>query len=447
MSDDFKLEISRRKFLTGSAAGLAAASLPAWFTKSAEASDDDYLSKLKRSKGRKIGPNDRINVAVIGPGGTRGGYRQGLHDAEGIAAQEGCQMVAACDVDAQHLKEACEKFGPDCKGYKDFRELLARKDIDAVVIGTPDHWHAVICIAAMKAGKDVYCEKPLTLTIEEGQKIVKVAKETKRVFQVGSQQRSRDIFRLACELARNGRIGKIKKVETHLPTGPIGGPFEVKPVPADFDWDMWLGPTRMTDYVPERTHGEFRWWLEYSGGMMTDWGAHHNDIAQWGLGTERSGPVTIEAAGKAADPGNNCYNTFPEFAITYTYADGAPLICTNKGPNGVKFEGEEGWVFVDRGEIKASDQKLIDEPLPSNAVRLYESNSHARNFVECIRSRKPCICDAEIGHRSASVCHLGNISLRLNGRKLRWDPEAERFIGDEEANAYIKRPMRKPWRI
>lgn len=447
MSDKIDLEISRRKFLAGSLAGLAAAGIPSWFAKSADASSEDYFGKSKPKPVRNFGPNDLINVAVIGPGGSRGGYRQGLHDAQNIAKQPGCKVIAACDVDAVHLKEAVDEFGPDCKGYKDFRDVLKRKDIDAVVIGTPDHWHTYIAIAAMKAGKDVYCEKPLTLTIVEGQLIVQAQKDTKRIFQVGSQQRSQSQFRLACELVRNGRIGKIKSVETHLPTGLVGGPFEIQPVPEGFDWDMWLGPARYTDYVKQRTHGEFRWWLEYSGGMMTDWGAHHNDIAQWGLGTERSGPEWIESTGLAANPCNTCYNTFPEFTITYTYKSGIPLTCTNKGPNGVQFNGEDGWIFVDRGQIKASDQKLIDDPLPANAIRLYASDDHAKNFVECIRTRKPCICDAEIGHRSASVCHLGNISLRLGGRKLHWDPDNEKFIGDDEANLYLSRPYRKQWRM
>jgi len=443
LSDNKNPEVTRRQFLTGSLAGLAAAGAPMLFARSAEAAEDKAAAQAPK----KIGPNDEILFGAIGLGGSRGGYKMGLHDAKAAAGQKGCRVVAVCDVDEVHLKEGMNEFGPNCKGYKDFRELLGRKDIDAIIIGTPDHWHAAMCIAAMQAGKDVYCEKPLTLTIDDGKKIVKAWKQTKRVFQTGSQQRSQKVFRLACEMVRNGRIGRIKHVESHLPTGPIGGPFAVTPAPKDFDWNMWLGPARWTPYVSERTHGNFRWWLEYSGGMMTDWGAHHNDIAQWGMGTERSGPVTIEATGKAADPGNNCYNTFPEFIITYTYADGTPLTCTNTGKNGVRFEGEKGWIFVDRGHIEASDQKLLDDPLPANAIKLYESNDHARNFVECVRSRKPCICDAEIGHRSASVCHLGNISLRLGGRKLNWDPKAEKFIGDDEANMYVSRPMRKPWKI
>ena len=441
--------ISRRRFLTGSLSGLAAAGLPIMASKVAEASADDYFGRPKPSaSARSIGPNDTIQFGVIGPGGSKGGYRMGLGDARGIAGIDGCKFVAVCDVDSQHLSEALNEFGPDCKGYKDFRELLARKDIDAVVIGTPDHWHAIMCIEAMKAGKDVYCEKPLTLTIGEGKKLVRVWKDTKRVFQTGSQQRSEDQFRKACELVRNGRIGKIKWVESHLPGGPNGGPFEPKPIPSDLDWDMWLGPAFYTDYVPERTHGTFRWWLEYSGGMMTDWGAHHNDIAQWGLGTDRTGPVTIEATGVPPEKvGRNCYNTFPHFRVTYTYADGTPLIATDEGENGCHFEGEEGWIFVSRGALRASDQRILDDPLPAGAVKLYESGNHRKNFVECIRSRKQPICDAEIGHRSVSICHLGNISLRLNGRKLEWDPAKELFVNDGEANQFVNRPMRKPWKI
>ena len=429
------LSVSRRKFIQGSMAGLAVAGLPVWFSKSAEASS------------RKFGPNDTIQFGVIGPGGSRGGYRMGLGDARAAANHKGVKVIAACDVDAFHLDEAVKTFGPDCKGYKDFRDLLARKDIDAVVIGTPDHWHTYIAIAAMRAGKDVYCEKPLTLTIGEGKKLVKVWKETGRVFQVGSQQRSEKQFHQACELVRNGRIGKINRVQTNLPTGPTGGPFEVQPVPADFDWEMWLGPAYQTDYVPQRTHGSFRWWLEYSGGMMTDWGAHHNDIAQWGLGTERSGPLRVEASGKAPNPGFNCYNTYPEFDIDYIYPGGITLHCTNKGENGINFQGEEGWIFVSRGGIRASDQRLLDDPLPADAIRLYESNDHMGNFIDCIRSRKQPICDPEIGHRSVSVCHLGNISLRLGGRRLDWDPKKEEFVNDIEANTYLSRPARGPWKI
>lgn len=437
-------ELTRRDFLSSSLAGLTAVGLPAWFAKSAQAAEKERAS----SKPRKIGPNDTIQLAVIGPGGSKGGYRQGLHDAKWCASHPGCKVIAACDVDATHLAEAVREFGPDCKGYKDYREVIARKDIDGVVIGTPDHWHTLICIAAMKAGKAVYCEKPLTLTIDEGKKLVEVWRKTGSIFQVGSQQRSDARFRLACELVRNGRIGAVKTVYSLLGPGPVGGPMQVKPVPPDLDWDMWLGPARWTEYVQERTHGSFRWWMDYSGGMLTDWGAHHNDIAQWGLGTDRSGPISVEATGKCPKIGHNCYDTFPEFEITYKYANGVTLICKSAdGDNGVRFEGDGGWIFVNRGKIEASDQRLLDEPLPPDAIRLYESNDHAGNFIECMRTGKQCICDAEIGHRSVSICHLGNISLRLNGRRLEWDPVNEKFINDEEANLFLSRPMRKPYTL
>ena len=446
MGDEKFLEVSRRKFLTGSIAGIAAAGIPDWFNKS-EASDNEYFPKTQ-AKIKKFGPNDIIQIGVIGPGGSKGGYRQGLGDTKAIAGHPGVKVVAACDVDATHLAEACKTLGPDCKGYKDFRDLLARKDIDAVVIGTPDHWHTIIAIAAMQAGKDVYCEKPLTLTIGQGKKLVRVWKDTKRIFQVGSQQRSDKRFRMACELVRNGRLGKISHVDVYLGASPKSANFPTAQVPADLDWDMWLGPAFYTDYVKKRTHGDFRWWLEYSGGMITDWGAHHNDIAQWGLGTDRSGPVMIETTGTQPNLGRNCYSVFPDFDITYTYANGVTVLCTSKAKdNGIKFYGENGWIYVNRGKIEASDQALLDEPLPANAIKLYVSDDHHGNFVDCMRTRKQPICDPEIGHRSVSVCHLGNISLRLNGRKLKWDPVREEFPNDPEANQFIDRPMRAPWKI
>jgi predicted dehydrogenase len=440
MEDKHPAEISRRGFMTATLTGLALAGLPKWFAREALAAERERLAALPR----RIGPNDTIQIGVIGTGGSRGGFRQGLNVARAAAHHPGCKVIAVCDVDGVHLEEAAQVFGAGTAKYHDYRELLVRKDIDAVIIGTPDHWHGILCVAAMNAGKDVYCEKPLTLTIEEGKRIVRTAREKKRVFQTGSQQRSDPRFRLACELVRNGRIGVIKRVVTHLPGGAVGGPFEPKPIPPDFDWDMWLGPAPMADYMPERTHGSFRHWLDYSGGMMTDWGAHHNDIAQWGLGMDSSGPIAVEAIGTRR-VGKNCFNAFWEFDVTYTYPGGITLLCTNKGENGVDFEGEEGSIFVSRGTIRASDPKLLEEPLPASATRLYVSNDHVGNFLNCVRSRQQPICHAEIGHRSVTVCHLGNISLRLEGRKLHWDPKRERFVGDAEANAMLSRPMRKPY--
>lgn len=435
--------LSRREFLAASAAGVALATLPQWFGKETQAAEMDEASGHRR----KFGANDQINIAVIGPGGSRGGFRQGLNDTRGCASHPGVKVIAACDVDKLHLDEAAAGFGPDCRKYSDFRELLTQKDIDAVVIGTPDHWHSYIAIAAMKAGKDVYCEKPLTLTIDQGRKIVKTWRDSGAIFQTGSQQRSDARFRLACELVRNGRIGKLKKVEARLPTGPTGGPFASTPPPDDLNWQMWLGPAPETEYVKERTHGTFRWWLDYSGGMLTDWGAHHNDIAQWGLGYDRSGPISVEGTAKGPFIGHNCYTTFPEFDLNFIYDNGAILRVTNQGENGVRFEGENGWIFVSRSRIEASDQKLLDEPLPADAIKLYVSNNHTGNFIDGIRSRKQPTCDAEIGHRSVSISHLSNICLRLGGDKLQWDPIKEQFKDNAAANAMLSRPARKQWKV
>ena len=434
--------LSRRRFLAASAAGVALAGLPQLRGGlSAAAEPATY-------KRRKFGPNDLINIAVIGPGGSKGGFKQGLHDTQSCANHTEVKVVGACDVDKGHLDEAAAAFGADCRKYTDFRELLARKDVDAVVIGAPDHWHAYMAIAAMKAGKDVYCEKPLTLTIEQGRQIVRTWRNTGAAFQTGSQQRSDANFRHACELIRNGRIGKINRVEARLPGGPVGGPFEVAPVPADLDWDLWLGPAPFNDYVKERAHGTFRWWMDYSGGMLTDWGAHHIDIAQWALGYDRSGPVSIEGSGKGPDPiCANCYDTFPDFDLDLTYANGVALRVTNKGENGVHFQGDDGWIFVARGKIEASDPTLLESPLPSNAIKLYESNDHTGDFINCIRTRKQPICDAEIGHRSVSACHLCNICLKLGGRKLSWDPAKERFVDNQDANALLSRPARGVWKV
>lgn len=438
MSDFISSDVSRRTLLQTLAKGAVATAIPTWFVAESAAAEAEL------SRQRKFGPNDTIQIACIGPGGPLGGYRQGFGDTMHLRNKPGVKVIAVCDVDQTHVDWAAQQFGPDCAKYKDFRDLLRDRRIDAVVIGTPDHWHSEIAIAAAQAGRDIYCEKPLTLAIQEGRDIANAASKHKRVFQTGSQQRSDARFRLACELVRNGRVGKLLKVTTHLPTGPVGGPYEVKPVPANLDWNMWLGPAPMTDYIPERVHGNFRWWLEYSGGMLTDWGAHHNDIAQWALGMDDSGPISVEGTAKSPPmAGNHYYNTFPEFEIRYRYANGVPLVCTNTGENGIMFEGDAGWIFVSRSRIGASDKKLLDEPLPSTATKLYLSNDHGQNFLDCMRSRQQPICNAEVGHRSATVCHLANISLMLNGRKLEWDPKREMFPKDAQAQEMVARPHRR----
>lgn len=393
-------------------------------------------------------PNDQPAVGLIGCGGM------GRGDAKN-ASRFG-RIVALCDVDDGRVAETKKQY-PDAATYKDFRKLLEHKGLDVVICGTVDHWHTLVSMAAMRAGKDVYCEKPLTLTIDEGKHLVATARKTKRILQTGSQQRSDKNFRNACELVRNGRIGKLKHISVFLPAGRREGPFKPSPVPAGFDWDAWQGQTPNVDYVKERTHVTFRYWWDYSGGTMTDWGAHHNDIALWGVGMERSGPVEIEGKSMVEMiPGG--FTAASEYEVSYKYANGVTQTCRSTTANnwsggvvdktrqqhGVKFEGSDGWIWVTRGKIEASKPELLIEPLPASAERLYVSNDHMGNFFDCVRWRKQPICDVEIGHRSASVCHLGVISIRL-GRGLKWDPAKEQFVGDKEANKYLAREMRKPW--
>jgi predicted dehydrogenase len=440
---------SRRGFLQHSAAALTlGAGLPAWYAREVLAAEEARASAARR----RVGPNDKIAMALIGCGG------QGVGDMKSaLRRQNNVEVVALCDVDKEHREKAAKMpdLGrKDVATYNDFRELLDRNDLDAVIIGTPDHWHALTAIAAMKKGLDVYCEKPLTLTVAEGQAMVKVGRSRDRVLQTGSQQRSDKRFRLACELVRNGRLGKIKTVETRIGDNPKEGPFATAPVPEGLDWDLWLGQTPKVDYVMRRCHYTFRWWYEYSGGKMTDWGAHHNDIAQWGLGMDGNGPVEVSSEGSSPLGEPNSFNCHPTFKVTYTYAekandvcDGTRLICTSEGENGVRFEGERGWIFVSRGRIEASDPKILDEKLPDDAVRFRVVNNHMEDFVSCVRSRQRPLCDVEIGHRSVTVCHLGVISLRLGGKTLRWDPEKERFLGDALADEMLSREMRAPWKL
>lgn len=397
-------------------------------------------------------PNNRPRVALIGCGGM------GRANAR-ICAEFG-DIVALCDVDANRLADTRAKDWPEAKTFADFRDVMVRDDIDAIICGTQDHWHALISIAAMRAGKDVYCEKPLTLTVEEGREMVKVARETKRVLQTGSQQRSDQNFRNACELVRNGRVGTLRTITTLLPMGPRRGPFFEEEIPEGLNWNMWLGPREMTDYIPQKCHGSFRYWYDYSGGTMTDWGAHHNDIALWALGLDDGGPVEIEGR-SLTDMVPGGFTAASEYEVNYRYANGVKHVCrsvTNRDPggnpvgpdadkrgHGVLFEGDDGWIFVTRGKIEASAPELLSTPLPSNATRLIVSDNHQRNFFDCMRTRERPICDVEIGHRAATVCHLGVIAIRT-GQKIKWDPERERITNNRALNHWLQRPMRGPWR-
>jgi len=434
--------LSRRGFLARSLAALGATGVPAWFGNEVLALTEESAARQNRP-----GANGRLGIGLIGSGDRS---KQVIRP---LLKNPAVEIVQICDADLSHLADVAglikKETGKDVKTTTDYRVVCDNKDIQAVLVITPDHWHTLPCIAAAKAKKDIYVEKPLTLTVAEGWPLIKAVRSQKVVLQVGSQQRSEmgGRFRLACELVRNGRVGKLHTIETRIGGAPRGGPFKETEPPKELNWDLWQGQTPAVPYIKERCHYQFRWWYEYSGGKGTDWGAHHNDIAQWALDMDHSGPVTIESKGEAPNIPNG-FNCHTKFEITFTYANGVKVICDSRDgkENGVKFNGDKGWIFVSRSLITASDPKIIDEPLPKDAVRLYPSTNHMQNFLDCVASRKDPTCTVEIGHRSVSVCHLGNISLRLGGRKFNWDPKAEK-ADDPDAQRMLSREQRPPYRI
>lgn len=396
-------------------------------------------------------PSNRITFGCIGVG------RMGLGDLREILGFKQARIIAVCDVDSNRIKYAQQlvdkhySTSGNCAAYKDFRDLIARDDIDAVSVVTPDQWHAIPSIAAAKAGKDIFLQKPLTLTIKEGRVLSDTVRRYNRIFQVGSQQRSETNFRTACELVRNGRIGKLHTVKVGFGTDPSTTTQPSMPIPDSLDYDMWLGPAPWADYTEKRVHPQKGYgrpgWLriqDYGAGMITGWGAHHNDIAQWGMGTEYTGPVEIE--GRAEYPKDGLWNVHGDFRIEYTYANGVKVICadTKKNKQGILFEGTEGWVSVMRGQIDAEPKSLLTSTIGPDEIHLYKSNNHKANFLECIKSRRQTVAPVEIGHRSCSVCLLGDIAMRL-GRKLKWDPKREQFTNDIGANLMLSKPTRSPW--
>ena len=404
-------------------------------------------------------PSNRITVGCIGVG------RMGLGDLREIMGFKQARIVAVCDVDSKRTKHARQLVQTHyskqsqngsykgCAAYGDFRDLVAREDIDAVSIVTPDHWHALPALAAARAGKDIFLQKPLTLTIEEGRILSDTVRRYGRVFQVGSQQRSESNFRSACELVRNGRIGKLLTVKVGFGTDPPTGPQPPMPVPDWLDYEMWLGPAPWAAYTEKRVHPQNGYgrpgWLriaDYGAGMITGWGSHHNDIAQWGMGTEYTGPLEIQ--GQAEYPKDGLWDVHGAFSIEYTYAGGVKVICTDtrKNKQGILFEGTEGWVYVKRGHLDANPKSLLTSAIGPDELHLYKSNNHKANFFECIKSRAETIAPVEVAHRSCSVCLLGEIAMRL-GRKLKWDHEQERFTNDDEANKMLSKPMSSPWHL
>ena len=421
-------QITRRSFLKGTAAiGGAAIGLPAIVPASVFGAN---------------APSSRIVTGAIGVGS------QGTGDMQGFLSKSEVQMVAVCDVDKGHRDNAKKivdnRYGNnDCTAYLDFRELIGRGDLDAVQLALPDQWHAIPAIAAARAGLDIHGQKPLARSIREGRAICDAVHRYGRVWQTGSQQRSDYKFRRACELVRNGRVGKILKVEVGLPTGGGTDVKPVMPVPEGLDWNFWLGPA---PYVPYRgvSHWDWRWIMDYSGGQLTDWAGHHIDIAHWGMGADYTGPVEIE--GKGNYPTEGLYNVATQYKFACTYADGTVMTVANNQqiPQGTKWYGETGWIHVNRGGLNASDPKILREEIGPNETRLYESRDHKQNFLDCVKSRELTICPAEVGLRSISVGLLGEIAM-LTGRKIKWDPKNEKITGDPEASALLGRSYREPW--
>ncbi len=401
-----------------------------------------HLARTARPAVRRVGANDKIGVGLIGCGGLGVGH----HLATMLRIPD-LDVRAVCDVDRAHIADAVKMLdgaGKKVATFGDHRKLLESKDIDAVLIATTDHWHAHCAIHACEAGKDVYCEKPLTLTIAEGRQMVEAVRRYGRVLQTGSQQRSTWDFRWAVDLVRNGAVGELKKITAAINRGPTSEFEPDQEPPAGLDWNQWLGQAPWSNYTPKRCHFTFRWFEDYSGGRITDWGAHHLDVAQWALDADASGPVEVE--GKATFPTSGLFDTVVTFDVNFRYANGVRVNLTSEGENGVTFEGTKGKIFVSRERIDADPIEILDTPPDCGRVRLYPSPGHHEDWIACMRERRRPTTDVEVGHRSATVCHLANIAVRLK-RPLKWDAKHERFEGDEEANRMTWRPKRAPWSL
>lgn len=398
---------------------------------------------------------DPIRLGLVGAGG-RG--RQLARTVRWTRLHRRCgELVAVCDVNRRRAEPVRDEFCAQATLHEHYQEVLDRDDIEAVIVATPDHWHTTITLAALRAGKAVYCEKPLTLTVAEGKLLVAAVAQTGGVVQVGTQQRSDWRFRTACELVRNGRLGNLQRVEVTLPSSSLpatssGGPFAPSPAPNDLNWDLWLGQAPWTEFCKQR-YDPFRWWFEYSGGFMTDWGAHHLDIVHRALGLEDSGPQRIDGRAELPDVPNG-YNTPRRFAVDLTYPGGIPVhVRLSERENGILFEGDEGRIFVNRGRLTGEPvEQLARRPLPADALRFDNGTKHwgtatyihMLEFFDSIRTGKPSISDVGSQHRTATACHLANISMRL-GRPIRWDAATEQCRDDPAANVLLDRPQRAPY--
>lgn len=461
--------LSRRNFIKNASTVLAATGLANNAVKAA------VPTIVPASVFGKNAPSNRINVAAIGTGRISRD-----HDMPGVWQYDSAQIMAVCDADSRRADEAktlvdgvyAKKTGKSYNGtkvYTDYREVLLNKDVDAVIISTPDHWHALIGIHAVEAGKDVYMQKPTALTISEGRALSNAVHRSGRVFQMGSQQRSQNPwshFHRACELVRNGRIGEVKTIYVGLPGDPSGNVELEMPIPKTLNYDMWLGSTPYKYYTEKRVHPQVGYdrpgWLrceQFGAGMITGWGSHHIDTAHWAMGWEYTGP--IEVSGVADFPKSGLWDVHGIFRTEALYANGTKMIVSNEIPNGVKFEGTEGWIFVTRGSgvtssdpvkaaadapLKASDPKILTSIIGENEIHLYKSPEQHGNWLDCIKSRQPTVAPVEVAHRSTSACLVHHIAMKLK-RKVYWDPMKERFKNDDEANSLLSRPQRAPYII
>lgn len=419
-----------------------------WLGTMARAGAGAALLSVVPSWAQGTKPSDRITVASIGTGGM------GMGNLRNVLGQSGTQVVAVCDVDRSHAAGAKatvdRRYGnSDCAAYSDFRELLAKHDLDAVVTSLPDHWHAIVAIQAAEAGCDIYGEKPFTHTLREGRALVTTVTRHERIWQTGSWQRSQANFRQACELVRNGRLGKVTKIEIGLPTGTRAKDVTFGDPPPELDYELWLGGSPWAPYCKERVHYNWRHQLDYGGGKLMDWVGHHGDIAHWGMGWDETGPVAIEGVGDF--PNEGIYDAAVTYHIQLTYANGTVLHVANSGNAGIRsgcrfINDKEEYIHVDRGRLAASPGSLLKSEVGPDETQLYVSTNHMRNFLEGIRTRRPTITPAETAHRSASIGHLGQIAMRT-GRKLRFDPATETILGDPGAAALLDNPRRAPWHL
>jgi len=437
--------ISRRAFLRNAATAVAAPYI---------------VPSSALGKDNQPAPSNRIPMGLIGLGSM------GMRHVKGFLQEEDCQIIAVCDVDAERRSVAVEEINKhygnkDCAEYNDFRDLIRRADIDTLCISVPDHWHSIPAIMGVRAGKDIYGEKPLALTVSEGRVMVEAVHRYKCVWQTGSWQRSTAHFRFACELVRNQRIGTLQRVEVGIGGGynPGGGrptvnridPQPVMPAPEGFDYEMWLGPAPWAPYTEKRCHWNFRWILDYSGGQVTDWGAHHIDIAHWGMDCDDTGP--LEVVGKGVFPKDGLWNAAVDYDFQCTYASGVTMCVAsnNHYPQGVRFIGDTGWVHVTRARLDANPKSLLKEKIGPEEIHLARPSGdhrqgHRRDFLDCVKTRRQTISPIEVGHRSAAAAHLGNIAMIL-GRKIRWDPRREQIIDDATASRMLGRAIRSPWHL